>query len=793
MSQDECYTADLVIAKEHYQNGDHNLALRHCEQILQKSPKHTDTLMLKGLVELSTAQWDQAIQSYFLILQDSPKQAEALNNLGSALMQKGDFKAAINSYYRAIAIKPDYASAYNNLGTTLLEQGEVQTAIKHFQTAVKLKPSFIKAHNNLASCFLNRGEVQEALKTYEVALKHAPNNTESLILFAHTLMHCEEWRQALGIFGKLCTLQAEQAAHYYYLGLCFKNLGLYPQAIHAYKITLDLDRTRHEYHNEMGNAYFLAGEYKEALKAFRKALKLRANSPGLHNNIGKVLSRLHEYDSAEQHLKEAIRLLPDYAEAYHNLATVYYFQKQLKKAIDTCHAGLEKQKNFPGLHHYLGQMLFYYGDVKTAIQEMQIALDLKGEDSRMMESLLFYENYLPHISPQERLAKHLKWGESITQQITPVQHPPQLKKKTLKIGYVSADIRMHAVSFFLRPILQNHSEACEIYLYANVDHPDEVTTELKSYCQYWRNIYPLHDHDVAQMILNDGIDILIDLSGHTSNNRLKVFAYQAAPIQVSYLGYPGTTGLKTIQYRLTDAWADPLNSPKDCSETLIRLPNGFLCYAPSKDAPEVNALPALTNKNFTFASLNNVCKITPEVVRVWAEILKQVPNSRLTLKSNLFIDPFAQNKLIHEFANRGIQKERLNLLSESLSTSKHLERYNDIDLALDPFPYNGTTTSCEALWMGVPVVTLQGQTHATRVGSSLLNQLGISACITDNVHDYVKCAVSLATNSKKLAEMRSTLRKKMQNSTLCDAENFTQDLEKQYFHLHSLNVELAPK
>ena len=345
----------------------------------------------------------------------------------------------------------------------------------------------------------------------------------------------------------------------------------------------------------------------------------------------------------------------------------------------------------------------------------------------------------------------------------------------------SPDFCTHSVAFFIDPILAHHDRRhIEVTCYADVAVPDTTTTRLRTLADSWRNTCRLTDAQVAEMVRADGIDILVDLAGHTADNRLLVFARKPAPVQVTYLGYPNTTGLQTVDYRLTDAWADAEELPNGYTEELVRLPHGFLRYAPPKEAPPVGRLPARETDYVTFGSFNNLPKVNPGVVARWSEILLAVPNSRLLLKTKSFNDEATQERYFGLFAQNGVGREHLDFIGHTPSSREHLALYNQVDIGLDPFPYNGTTTTCEALWMGVPVITLAGEVHAGRVGVSLLSSVGLTELIADTADQYISLAVELAGNVNRLSSLRANLRGRVAASPLCDGQTFTHALEAAY-------------
>jgi predicted O-linked N-acetylglucosamine transferase (SPINDLY family) len=354
--------------------------------------------------------------------------------------------------------------------------------------------------------------------------------------------------------------------------------------------------------------------------------------------------------------------------------------------------------------------------------------------------------------------------------------------RRLKIGYVSADFKKHSVAYFIEPVLARHrKEQVSVHCYADVGQGDEVTERLRGYADHWHSIVGMTDEQVAALIRSDGIDILIDLAGHTAQNRMLIFARKPAPVQVSWIGYPATTGLSAMDYKIVDGYTDPPGKTEQYyTEKLIRMPGSFLCYQPDKDSPAIETLPALTKGYITFGSFNNFAKVTPQVMDLWGDILKSVPGSRLVMKARSLADRPTRESVMERFIAKGVGGERVELLGWEPTTQSHLNTYNRIDIALDSFPYNGTTTTCEALWMGVPVVTLSGETHASCVGVSLLTNAGLPELIARTPEEYIALAVELANDVQRVESYRRELREKMTRSALCDAEGFTAQLEMHY-------------
>ena len=350
--------------------------------------------------------------------------------------------------------------------------------------------------------------------------------------------------------------------------------------------------------------------------------------------------------------------------------------------------------------------------------------------------------------------------------------------RTLRIGYLSADLYEHSVTFFFEPVLSSHDTACfETICYSSSAHTDAVTGRLRASASRWRDISLMNPMKIAETIREDGIDILVDLSGHTAGNSLPVFALRPAPVQVTWLGYPNTTGLAAMDYRITDEYADPAGEDAFYTETLLRLSGCFLCYRPPADAPVVTPLPAGDSGQVTYGSFNNMAKITDKVVALWARVLQATPGSRLILKNQSLTDPETREYLHGQFTQHGIDTARIVMHGRMPSTADHLALYGQIDIALDTFPYNGTTTTCEAMWMGVPTMVLAGNRHAGRVGVELLHAADMSDWIADSPDEYVRKSTAFASDRAGLAEFRANLREKLRTSILLNATAFTGKLE----------------
>ncbi|MFW6255150.1 MAG: hypothetical protein ACOC41_09510, partial [Chitinivibrionales bacterium] len=386
-------------------------------------------------------------------------------------------------------------------------------------------------------------------------------------------------------------------------------------------------------------------------------------------------------------------------------------------------------------------------------------------------------------SQDKRYQMHLQWERYVRRGAGdfPNAHAENIYDRPLRIGYISPDFRLHSVAYFLEPLLQFHTKSLfEIYCYSDVAVPDDVTKRLQTHVHKWRIIAGATDTQVADQVYNDRIDILVDLAGHSGKNRLGVFMMKPAAIQVTYLGYPATTGLSTMDYRLTDEYADPAGQEIYHTEELYRLPASFLCYRPPEIYPKVAESPCRQNGYITFGSFNNLPKISEDVIRLWADILTRIPSSRMVIKTRQTRDPVVCKRIGDSFAAFGIEPARIQFLGHVSNVKDHLCCYNKIDIALDTFPYNGTTTTFEALWMGVPVVSLRGDHHASRVGYSIMSNLGLESLVAESPEKYSRIATFLSEDISRLGILKKSLRGVLSGSVLCDSRGFVQKVELAY-------------
>jgi len=678
----------------------------------------------------------------------NPDSAVAHYNLGLALNLQGRTAEAISSFLKALALNPRDGSILFNLGCMYKSRGQYDKASDFFRRTLEIEPSHARAYNNLGIVLNDGGRSEEAIACYKKALEVNPNAADVYINLGCALRQLKMFDEAIKSFKKAITIEPNDASAHFNLGVVLK--------VH--------------------------GSISKAISSFQEAIRLKPDFAEAYNNLGNARKETGDSAGAIQSFGRAVEAKPDYVDAYVNMGSTFQVLGKSRQTILCCQKALEINPEFAEAYNNLGSAFCDLGNFKESQACYRKALELKPDYAEAHSNLLFSMNYDPDLTLEMMSEAAKEWWQ---QQGIPIanrfSHPHrQDPQRKLKIGYVSPDFRQHSVSYFFLPLIAAHdANQVEVFCYSDEKHPDDITDRIRKLAHHWRPIAGMTDVAVARQIFEDRVDILVDLAGHTANNRLPVFARRPAPIQATWLGYPNTTGLPVIDYRITDAVADPeAETDQYYSETLIRLPHGFLCYAPNTDTPGVASLPASESGTVTFGSFNNLAKLNPRVIAVWSRILDCVPNSRLLLKGKQLSDELTPKRLFALFSQNGICADRIQMMPTMRTVTEHLNLYRAVDIGLDPFPYNGTATTCEALWMGVPVICLGGDRHASRVGASILTRIGCEDLIANTEKDYIKKALELAGNLKRLAGLRTGMRLKMQHSSLGDAEGFGHTMEK---------------
>jgi len=578
-----------------------------------------------------------------------------------------------------------------------------------------------------------------------------------------------------------CQVLAKEPAHadaWGNLGTLLKDGGHLEQAESSQRRAWTLAPGNFNFPYMLGNTLRHMGQLSEAIAHYRQSIELEPRFAWAQYNLGLSLDDQCKTGEAEACYRSALTIDPHHYDANLNLGRLLEAKGLLSEAISRYKSAVAHSPERAPAYNNLAIVSQNAGSTADALTIQRIALTLDPGSHRIASNMLFNLQYLPEVSGAALRDSALTYGQRFTARSALA--PAPVATGQLRIGYVSADLYSHPVGLFLRHILARHDRArFEIYCYSNGARHDDVTVSLAAGCQ-WRTIRGVSDEALFRQICEDGIHILVDLSGHSSGNRLPVFALRAAPVQITWLGYFATTGVSTMDFVILDPFHAPAGTEQQFTERIIHLPSNRFCYQPVPVAPEVAAPPFQRNGFITFGSFNNTAKLNVAVLETWASVLRAVPNSRLILKWRTLADASYRERLGQFFESRGIEKARLELRLVSTHDRLLLE-YADLDIALDPFPFSGGYTSCEALWMGVPVVTLPQERVVSRQTWSFLNNIGLPGLAAADVAGYTQLAANLARSPHTLLELRRTLRDKMRSSPLCDVVAFTRLLEEAFF------------
>ncbi len=706
----------------------------------------------QALAQHRAGKLEDAERMYRQVLGRFPREVNALGFLGVLLHQAKKHEDAIVMLRRAIEVQPT-ADHFVNLSQAYRAVGRKQESLAACEHAARMAPQLPEAWNNLGTALSDQERVADAIPIFERAMKLQPAYLNALLNLINALTQQERLDEVEVLLRRAAAIGPQRAQTWVALG----------------------------------QLLIRRGRFTEAIDEYRRAIALAPAMAIAHNNLGYALDLVGRSEEAEQSLRRATELDPNYAEPWANLGTLRWKQDRFDEAIEFCRRAIALKPDLAAPKATLGASLQQIARHREAAEVLSEAIKSRSGNptmaSQLGSTLVMLLNYSADSSPAEVYSAHMQWGEQHAPRLAqrPLYRNERNPDRKLRVGYVSPDFRRHSVNYFLEPFLRNHDhDRLEITCYADEIGSDSSTERLRSYADRWRKVNPLSARDLAKRIVTDEIDLLVDLAGHTAHNRLLTFALAPAPIQVAYLGYPATTGLSQIGYRLTDSLADPPGMTEAFhSERLVRLDPSFLCYRIPEELPTPSALPALSSGHITFGCFNALVKITQPALRLWARVLGAVPGSRMMMKFSAVSDS-ARQMILKEFSANGISADRVELLGRVPTFVEHMDFYRRMDIALDPFPYNGTTTTCEALAMGLPVVTLAGASHAGRVGVSLMTNVGLPGMVAQGGEDYVRIARELAEDVEGLSVLRAGLRRQLETSVLCDERRFTRGLEDAY-------------
>lgn len=731
---------------------------------------------------LGVAQQIQGTPSLHAMLKASellPGDPDTHLNLGAALLSTNDLSGAEAAFRKALAIDDGIAEAQANLGISLERQGRVKEACEPYRAAAQLAPNdqlaqvrhaeacraggspaaSVEAYRRaaaiaelpnddllgMASALAESGQHEASFEYFRKALAASTGDAAADIhrSFADALLGASRLSEAESEYRNALLINPDLFAAQLNLGTCLDRQGRVEDSILAFRRASQIDPDSALSHANQSASHFRLGQMGEAIAEARLAIKRDPRMPAAHLNLGGALLEMRkDHPAAMAALKEALRLRPDYSHAHRNI----------------------------------GDILVDYGDIAEGIRHYRRAIELGAESNPIAQSLIFAQHYLPESDPHAAHREETgRYAAGVRATATPYIDWPRTNSRPdrkLRVGLVSGDLFQHPVGIFLEGAIRDFdADDIELVAYYNHHRRDELNTRLRALLPQWRDIANQPDDEVAALVREDEIDILVDLAGHGSRNRLSLFVRKPAPVQATWLGYFATTGLDEVDYFITDSCVMPKNAEAELLERPKRLPDCFLCLAPPDLDVPVAAPPVAGTGHFTFASFNFSPKINDEVIAVWSRILIAAPNSKLLLKSRPLAFAPAIERIVSGFGKHGVPADRL-IIESASPHRQYYEAHNRVDLCLDPFPYTGGTTTIDALWMGVPTLTLRGDSLIGRQGESILRTVGLAEFVAADKDAYVARAVELASNPRPLAELRATLRASLCASPLCDSRKY---------------------
>eukprot|EP00892_Ulva_mutabilis_P003757 jgi/Ulvmu1/1753/UM117_0030.1 len=812
-----CVPALKAVAQLHRRSGD----LERAAEVAQK------------LFAIATDRQDSALSAFC---------AGIVVDLGVFRQAQGDLSRSVELYSEALRMHDSHDPALFQMGTLAVAQGKRDDAKFLYRRAVESNPAHVQALTNLGVLLKEDGQLAEAQAVLRQALTNAPNDRTVLqnlaalyVLLGNQAGGGPGETAADGISsggarasldsgpGSPCrhsttrdpyttpiatrsqavdadaaseeSVQTERVPPSGVGGVSDgvevpRERGgcMHGTARSAYLRALAYDPTNADALYNLGVLEAAAEEWEAALFYYQTCVRLHPQHSMSWNNLGVVYQRVDNVPAAVECYEAAVATRPDFWLSLNNLGVICTVQGHAARAQRYLRAAIAANPDYAEAHNNMGVLLRDLGMVAEAIRCYEQCMRLAPAAPNAFQNRLLALNYTHGGEEPHVCAAHAEWGAAFAAQVQTLPPPdraawPPLAGRRLRVGYISPDLYRHSVSYFAEAPLRAHDRArVEVFVYCVTPRRDAKSAYLRADAEAagctWRSAAATGERALAELIRRDRVDVLVELTGHTAHNRLGVMRHRPAPVQVTWIGYPNSTGLAEVDYRVTDAVSDPPDTAQTYVETLLRLPGCFLCYTPMRGPPDVAPAPSVAHGYVTFGSFNALAKVTDEVLDVWCDILKAVPRSRLVLKNKPFLCPETQALWLRRFTARGVAGWRVDLLPLAAATGDHLGQYALMDIALDPWPYAGTTTTCEAIFMGVPVVTLRGACHAHNVGASLLTAIGIHddwAAATRK--QYVNIAADWAASPAALSRVRAELRSRMLASPLCDAGTFLPGLE----------------
>ena len=783
-----------------YNEGQLRSAVDHAQVLTRQYPKAFAAWNILGAAFQGLGQFVEASKAFKKVTELNPNYAYGFNNLGVTFKEQGKLNDAIEAFKRALSLKSDYAAAYVNMGNALQEKGELGAAIENFKLAIKLEPENAETYCNLGNALQKNGEYSAGVDNYKKAIKIKPDHAVAYYNMGAALTEQGELSAAINSYEQAIKIEPNHAEAYYNMGTALTEQGKLDAAIESLKQAIKIKSGYPEANYNLGQALSKKGEldaaidhYKEAIKVkpdyteaynnlgvlftrkldchaathcFKQAIKIKPNCPKAYYNLGNFLDQSGESNAAIDSYKQAIEIKPDYAEAYSNLGVIFTRKLDYRSATHCFKQAIRIKPDYPEPRINLAKQAYDVGDTENAMTMYSKILESNPGHPEATNNLIYA---IPRINNSEmensftEICSYAQLMESPFVSERPIHNNMNDPDRCLQIGFVSGDFRNHEVTLYCFKLFSHlyQYSSLETHAYHNHFTEDAVTKELKNYFHNWNSVAHLSDNQLTSTIVKDKIDILIDLSNHTKNNRLCVFARKPAPLQVTSIGLPNTTGLSAVDYYFGRG-EHPIG--KQFSECYAALPV-TAAYGPVEEMPPVNALPALENGFITFGSFNMVSKVTRQCIVLWSRLLREIPNSRLLFAGQ--IGKISQSKFEKWFCEERIELSRI-IFQPRVSRNEYYRLHHKVDVLLTAFPHSGSTTIANALWMGVPSMIFSQDGDVTKTGGLVLSYAGLQDFCLKNEDDFVAKGQVLADNLTKLACIRTKLRKTFSTSEYCN-------------------------
>lgn len=717
---------------------------------------------------------DQAQQVYHQILAASPNHIEALHYLGILCIQRSQFAQAVEWLKNASDLAPNDPGIHRDLGVALFESGNQQEGLAQCQLAVRINPNNTANHNNLGSLLLKVDALDQAMVCFQNALKIDPNHCQALCNLGNAFQQLNRFNEAVDCYRRYFAINPNSAEIHLNLGLALKSMGDSPSAIAEFETALKIDPRNAVAMRHLADELLSLKRMREVEELCNRALAIDPTNIFMLNNLGIALLEMGRWEEAADNYRKALKIRPDELDFLNNLGIIEYRVGHYDQAAELFNKALATHRADAEILNNLGNVYKDLAQHEKSIECFQKAIEINPQYADAWSNLLLGQLYLPGFNPIEYKKDLSRWNTRMFSGIPRrTAHPnDRSPDRRLRIGFVSPDFKEHPVCRFVIRLLENlDRKAFEIFLYHDTPRFDQITQLIQPLADQWRTTPGLSNEQFDRLIVEDRIDILFDLAAHTGNNRMEVFARKPAPIQVTWLAYCGTTGLPEIEYRLSDRLMDPPGLfDNQYSEKTVYLSPSYWCYQPPENTPA----PICPDFPVVFGNLNNFCKNNAPLLDAFAEILKRVDNSSMILHAQ---EGEHRSHTLQFFEAKGVDPSRIRFVRR-MPIEEYFALYNQIHIALDPFPFNGGTTSCDAIWMGVPVISKVGINRPMgRAGKTLLENLGLFKLLADSTEQYIAKAVELACNRSQILTYKQTLRDRMKASPLMDSAAFSAEFD----------------